>query len=134
MMVSFIAVSITAVSLFFGHGLVSFFTESPAVVEQGDTYLSIVSPFYIIFGAMFTVSGVMRGAGDTLLPMFFTMFSWALILLLAWQFSENMGVSGIWWAMPAGWSSGFILSSIYYLTGNWKKKGVAGKGQSSEKV
>ena len=67
----------------------------------------------------------MRGAGATLIPMFITLFSlWIIRIPLAYILSSKIGVTGIWWAIPIAWFLGAVLSYIYYLQGNWKKKVV----------
>jgi Na+-driven multidrug efflux pump len=45
---------------------------------------------------------------------------------MAWWLSihGNLGVTGIWWSIPAGWLSGVILYYFYYRMGKWKKKVV----------
>ena len=74
---------------------------------------------------MFIYTGVMRGAGDTLIPMFFSLLSlWIIRIPMAWYLSGKMGATGIWWAIPAGWFIGLALSYFYYKSGRWKKKAV----------
>ena len=74
---------------------------------------------------MFVIGGVMRGAGDTLIPMFITLFSlWVIRIPLAYALSARIGVTGIWWAIPIAWFLGAVLSYLYYLRGNWKNKVV----------
>ena len=116
----------------------SLFTEDTAVIRTGGEYLTIVTSFYLLFTGMFIYSGVMRGAGDTLIPMFLTLISlWlvripaALFLskesveLFGWTIrGANLGESGIWWSIPAGWGIGLLLSFLYYRTGRWKTKTV----------
>jgi Na+-driven multidrug efflux pump len=111
--------------VFSGHILMGMFTNDPEVIRIGDQYLTIVSIFYILFTLMFIYNAVMRGAGDTLLPMFFSLFSlWIIRIPLAYFLSDRIGAQGIWWAIPAGWMIGLILSSAYYKTGRWKRKAV----------
>jgi putative MATE family efflux protein len=108
-----------------GHLLMRMFTQDIEVIRTGDQYLTIVSSFYLIFTLMFTFNGIMRGAGDTLIPMFFSLISlWIIRIPLAFLLSSRIGSQGIWWAIPAGWMIGLILSFGYYKTGRWKKKGV----------
>jgi Na+-driven multidrug efflux pump len=74
---------------------------------------------------MFVIGGVMRGAGDTLIPMFITLFAlWVVRIPLAYFLAPRIGVVGIWWAIPIGWAIGMSFSYIYYLTGRWKQKVV----------
>jgi len=111
--------------VFGGHILMSLFTNDSEVVRIGDQYLTIVSSFYIIFTLMFIFNGVTRGAGDTLIPMFFSILSlWIIRIPMAWFLSGKIGATGIWWAIPAGWVIGMVLSYFYYKSGRWKKKAV----------
>ncbi len=125
---SIISLSVTAVILLFGNQIMGLFTPDMQVVATGTRYLNIVSPFYITFTGMFVIGGVMRGAGDTLVPMFLTLFSlWVVRIPLAFFLSSRMGEIGIWWAIPIGWLSGMVFSYLYYLTGKWKTIGVMKK-------
>jgi putative MATE family efflux protein len=120
-----ITLLVTLVIILLKRPLIGMFTNDTEVIRIGSEYLVIVSSFYLIFAAMFIVGGVMRGAGDTLVPMFFTLFSlWIIRIPLAWLFSSRIGETGIWWAIPAGWAAGLLLSFLYYLTGRWKHKVV----------
>jgi putative MATE family efflux protein len=115
----------TVFIIFTGHILMNLFTDDLEVIRLGDQYLTIVSSFYIAFTLMFIYNGVMRGAGDTLIPMFFSLLSlWLIRIPMAWFLSGKIGASGIWWAIPAGWLVGLILSYSYYKSGRWKKKAV----------
>ena len=111
--------------ILWGHLLMDMFTNDPDVIRIGDQYLTIVSSFYLLFTLMFLYNGIMRGAGDTLIPMFFSLISlWIIRIPLAYILSSKIGSQGIWWAIPAGWSIGLALSFLYYKTGRWKKKTV----------
>ena len=114
----------TAVIILLGNIFMRAFTNDAAVIEIGHNYLTIVSLFYILFAIMFIFTGVMRGAGDTLIPMLITLLSlWLVRIPFAWYLSNKMGSeSGIWWSFPVGWGVGLILAWAYYSTGNWKKK------------
>ncbi len=111
--------------IIFRQQLMGLFTNDEAVIALGAEYLVIVSSFYIFFSTMFVIGGVMRGAGDTIVPMFITLFAlWAIRIPAAWIMSEYFGVDGIWWSIPVAWFIGMTLSYLYYLKGNWKKKVV----------
>jgi putative MATE family efflux protein len=103
--------------------LMRLFVSDPDVIAIGGEYLVIVGSFYLMFSTMFVIGGVMRGAGDTLIPMFITLFSlWIIRIPLAALLSKQFGVIGIWWAIPIAWTMGTFLSFLYYKTGRWKKK------------
>jgi putative MATE family efflux protein len=124
-MSGFVTIVTTIFIVFGGHILMSLFTNDLEVVRIGDQYLTIVSSFYIMFTLMFIFNGVTRGAGDTLIPMFFSLLSlWIIRIPMAWFLSGKIGATGIWWAIPAGWAIGLVLSYFYYKSGRWKKKSV----------
>jgi putative MATE family efflux protein len=117
---------VTTISIvFFGHYMMSLFTNDIEVIRLGDQYLTIVSIFYILFTIMFIYSGLLRGAGDSMVPMFISILSlWIIRIPFAWYFSGKIGVTGIWWSIPAGWFVGLTLSYLYYKSGRWKRKAV----------
>jgi len=124
-MAGIVTIVTTVFIVFCGHLMMSLFTNDSDVIRIGDQYLTIVSIFYILFTLMFIYNGVMRGAGDTLFPMFFSLLSlWIIRLPIAYLFSQKIGPAGIFWAIPAGWLIGLILSYSYYKSGRWKNKAV----------
>jgi putative MATE family efflux protein len=124
-MSGFVTIVTTIFIILGGHLIMSLFTTDLDVIRLGDQYLTIVSIFYISFTLMFIYGGVMRGAGDTMIPMFISILSlWLIRIPLAWFLSGKIGVQGIWWSIPAGWVIGLTLSYLYYKSGRWKKKTV----------
>jgi putative MATE family efflux protein len=122
---SVISLTISGLVILFGKPLMGVFTPDPEVIRLGYEYLIIVSSFYIVFSTLFVISAVMRGSGDTLIPMFITIFAlWVVRVPASYFLADKMGVTGIWWAVPLGWGVGMILGYLYYLTGRWKTKGV----------
>jgi putative MATE family efflux protein len=122
-MATITAVIVTATVFIFGEFFMSLFTNDAEVIRIGYEYLVIVGSFYIAFNAMFTFNGVMRGAGDTLIPMFITLFSlWLIRIPCAYFLSGYYAEIGIWWAIPVAWVAGMIGTYIYYKLGYWKKK------------
>jgi len=126
LMTTIFALIITATMVFFGESMMGMFSDDPAVITIGHEYLIIVSSFYVLFTTMFVIGGVLRGAGDTLIPMFITLFAlWAVRIPLANYLSKtDIGVHGIWWSIPIAWALGVLLTFLYYKTGRWKKKNV----------
>jgi putative MATE family efflux protein len=135
---------ISILVILFRYQLMHLFTNDEAVVQIGVRYLLIVGSTYFIFSIMFSLNGVFRGAGDTLIPMFITLVSlWFIRLPFAWLlsgkfysiihsyghaislpliFTGALKETGIWWAIPLAWLLGAIFSFWYYLNGNWRNK------------
>jgi putative MATE family efflux protein len=125
LMTTVISLLVTLAAWLFGRDMMRVFTADPEVIEIGYEYLVIVSTFYIFFSAMFTINGVMRGAGDTLIPMFITLFAlWFFRIPASYFLSLEIGTNGIWWGIPIAWFFGWLFSHIYYKTGKWRSKAV----------
>ncbi len=123
LMTTILSVSVSALTIIFGREMMAFFTPDADVIAIGQRYLIIVSAFYIVFSAMMVSNGVMRGAGDTLIPMFITLFAlWVLRIPVSYWLSQRIGTDGIWWSIPIAWVFGFACSYLYYLSGRWKRK------------
>jgi len=124
-MSSVVSAVMTVIVILFKYPLMSLFTDDQEVIRIGGEYLTIVTSFYLIFTTMFIFGSVMRGAGDTLVPMFITLFAlWFIRIPAAFLFSRSLGETGIWWSIPCGWLIGMVFSMIYYRMGYWKKKVV----------
>jgi Na+-driven multidrug efflux pump len=77
---------------------------------------------------MFIANGVIRGAGEAMIPMISTLVAmWIVRIPCAIIFSRLWGTIGVWYAMPVGWLIGTIIALVYYKTGRWMKKAVVGK-------
>jgi len=136
-MTAVISIAVSLVTVVFGRFLMRMFTNDAHVIELGRGYLAVIGSFYILFSTMFVLNGVMRGAGDTLIPMFISLFAlWVVRIPVATLLSAHpdIGVYGVYWSMPIGWFFGAALSFIYYLTGRWKKKAVVKYAEDGKRV
>ena len=126
-MSTLLTVVISAAILIFTNPIMKMFSTeiNEEVIYVGARYLLIVCPFCVFFSTMFVFTGVMRGAGDTLVPMFITLLALWLVRIPVATFLSNLtGPDGIWWSIPIAWTVGMICSYLYYRTGRWKNKGV----------
>jgi len=124
-MTAVVAVSVTIITWLFSKQIMMLFTTDAEVVDAGSQYLLIVSTFYILFSMMFVYHGVLRGAGDTLIPMFITLFAlWVVRIPISYLLSTWFGSVGIWWGIPIAWAIGASFSYVYYKSGKWKTKHI----------
>lgn len=112
---------------FFAPAIIGVFNNTPEVVQIGAHYLRIVSPFYVFAALGIVLGRGLNGAGDTVAPMVFTIFSlWVLQVPLAiwlarvWQPATH----GIWWAMVVGMVAHGLLVAVWFETGRWKHRRV----------
>jgi len=124
-MISIIAIVISIFTLSFATQLMGLFTNDTEVIKIGTEYIYIVSGFYIIVSIMFVLTGVLRGAGDTLIPMLITILAlWIVRIPISYYLSLKMGAIGIWWGIPIAWFVGITTSFFYYKSERWKNKAI----------
>jgi len=130
-MTNIISVVVSIFALLFARQLIGVFIDDPEVINIGVQYIYIVSGFYVIFTTMFIFTGVLRGAGDTLVPMFITILAlWLIRIPASYFLSLKIGSMGIWWGIPIAWVIGALFSFLYYKTGKWKSKAVVKHAQN----
>jgi putative MATE family efflux protein len=104
--------------------ILQIFTTEAHVLEIGSRYLRIVGLSYIPFALMFVTNGILRGAGDTIPTMVFSIVSlWLIRVPLARYLSSlgTLGVDGVWIAICVSSIISMLASQIYFATGRWKK-------------
>lgn len=124
---------ITTAILFFGKYLMGVFTETTELVELASSLMMILAVGYIAMAVTQSLSGIMRGAGDTLTPMWISLITTVIVRVpLAYGISyltttpelpigrkECIQIS-----LLCSWVMGAILTAIFYRIGGWKKKGI----------
>lgn len=123
----FIIIAVMTVLLYlFSGSVMRAFTSDAAVLEAGLRQLYIILPFYIFVGIGFMFTSVLRGAGDTVIPMVNSILTNVLLRLplVFWFTKLPMGSDGIYWSMVVVWIIGTIFMFVYYLSGKWKSKSV----------
>lgn len=125
--------TITAAILFFGKHLMHVFTDTTELVELSYRLMLILAVGYIAVAVTQSLSGIMRGAGDTMTPMWISLITTVLIRVpvaygisfltrtaeLPYGRQECIQIS-----LLASWVLGAILTVIFYRFGAWKKKAI----------
>ncbi len=105
--------------------LMYLFTDQSAVVSAGNEYLIRVIPLYFLSTIQFMYVGVLRGAGQSLVPTIATMLSlWLARVPAAFLLSSWFGAANMHWCYPIGWVLGLAILIPYYYLGKWKR-GIA---------
>ena len=125
------ATVITVVLLFFGRYLFDFFTDTQELIDLANRMIRIMAVGYICISVTQVLGGVMRGAGDTVSPMWISIASTIAIrvpvaYLLAYltrnpEFPHGQPIS-LFGSLMISWVLGMVLSVIVYSLGKWKKK------------
>ncbi|MBL8598353.1 MAG: MATE family efflux transporter [Devosia sp.] len=117
--------ALVIVAYVFSQHLVALFITSPEVMEITETLLHIVLWSTVLFGFASVFSGMMRASGDVIVPM---VLSLACILIVELPLAlflsrTSLGLSGIWWAYAASFTTMLLLQSGYYWF-FWKNKPI----------
>ena len=125
---------ITALILFFGKHLMHLFTETQDLVDLSYRLMMILAVGYIAMAVTQSLSGIMRGAGDTMTPMWISLITTVAIRVpvaygIAWLTSPTGNPADgmkecIQISLLASWSIGAILTAIFYKVGKWKTKRI----------
>ncbi len=113
------------------HVLLAIFTNDPDLIKVGSGYLRIAAFSYVPFAVMFALSGVMRGAGDTMPVMLISLATLWVVRIPTAEFLSRLpafGVTGVWIAIAASPTLGSLLTWGYYATGRWKRMVAARRG------
>ena len=127
------ATTITAIILLFGKYLMGIFTETTELVNMSQYLMRILAAGYIAMAVTQSLAGVMRGAGDTMTPMWVSLCTTVLIRVpvaygisyltrtpeLPFGRQECIQIS-----LLVSWVRGAVLTSIFYARGKWKNKAI----------
>jgi putative MATE family efflux protein len=110
---------------FFGSDCIAAFMDAATDTESiaiGAQYMSVVSMFYFVMGAMNTTSAVLRGAGDMGWFMSVTLVNLIMRVSLTYLFADATAGMIIMWANPVGWTTALLIALVRYKQGGWQKR------------
>lgn len=124
------AAVITIVLLFFGKNLMYLFTDTQELIALSIRMLRILAPGYIAMSVSQVLGGIMRGAGDTVSPMWISLFTTVgLRLPLAYGLAyltrcpeyPNGKPEALFGSLLITWVLGMVIHFVVYRIGPWKK-------------
>ena len=133
-------VSVTVVMiilmLIFGRWMIGLFTETQELIDIGYSIITVMIPAYLLMSVGQSFSGVIRGAGDAIGPMWIALITNTVIRIPASYIIAYLTRSA---ANPAGHPTSAFLALdiamllsacatlIYYRMGRWKNKSIIKK-------
>jgi Na+-driven multidrug efflux pump len=123
--------AITAILLVFGKYLFGIFTETQELIDLAVKMMRVLAVGYICISVTQVLGGVMRGAGDTVTPMWISIISTIFLriptayLMAAITKSEaypNGHPVSIFTSLLVSWSLGMVITLVVFRIGKWKKK------------
>lgn len=125
--------TITGIILLFGKHLMRIFTDTPELVDMSYYMMCILAVGYVAMAVTQSLSGVMRGAGDTVTPMWISLCTSVLIRIpiaygISWLTRTPQLPTGrsecIQISLLSAWVLGAVLTVIFYKIGKWKNKAL----------
>ena len=123
--------AITLILLFLSPVLFGFFTKTPELIDLAVRMIRIMAVGYICISVTQVLGGVMRGAGDTVSPMWISIISTIVIrvptayilahLTKSAEFPHGQPIA-LFGSLMISWVLGMVLSIIVFAIGKWKKK------------
>ncbi|MBQ1947888.1 MAG: MATE family efflux transporter [Clostridia bacterium] len=130
------ATTITGIILIFGKSLMGVFTNTGELVELSYRLMQILALGYIAMAVTQSLSGIMRGAGDTMTPMWISLITTVVIRVpVAYGISYLTTTAElphgrkecIQISLLLSWVLGAVLTAIFYKIGKWKTKSILRK-------
>ena len=134
---TFIAMGVSAVItgliLIFGKQLMGIFTETTELVDMSMRMMKILAVGYIAMAVTQSLSGIMRGAGDTMSPMWISLVTTVAIRVpvaygIAYITRSEQYPGGrcesVFISLLVSWTLGAVITFICYKWGKWKKKAI----------
>lgn len=127
------ATVITLVILLFGDILMYAFTDTVELVKLSMKMMRILAVGYIAVAMNQSLSGVIRGAGDTMTPMWISLITTVLVRVpLAYGLAfitrtpelPNGRPESIFVSLLCSWVLGALLTLLAYRKGTWKNKAL----------
>ena len=126
------ALVLTPLVLLAGPALMRLFTPEQALIELSMGMMYIVAAGYVAMSVTQVLQGVMRGAGDTLTPMWISFGTTiAMRLPVAYGMSALVRRLGgsvlmqermVFVSLLAAWITGMLITIFVFRAGRWKKK------------
>ncbi len=138
-----VSATITLLILVFGKYLMGVFTDTAELVDLSMRMMSILAIGYIAMAVTQSLSGVMRGAGDTMTPMWISLITTVILRVpvaygIAYLTRSAAYPTGrpesTFISLLVSWTIGAIITAIFYKRGKWREKGFTGEEEKSEVV
>ena len=124
---------ITGLILLFGPHLMGVFTNTEELAQLSADMMKILAVGYIAMAVTQSLSGVMRGAGDTVTPMWISLLTtvavrvplaYGLVWLTRTPELPQGRYESLWISLLSSWVLGAVATFILYRVGRWKKKAL----------
>lgn len=128
-----VSAALVALILLFGRALMGIFTNTNELIDLSMQLMKILAAGYVAMAVIQSLAGVMRGAGDTVTPMWLSItqtialrvpLAYLLCYLTRTPELPNGRQEMLYVSLLLSWLIGAVLHVIFYKRGKWKEKSV----------
>lgn len=128
-----VTAAVTALLVIFSHPILGLFTKTEVIIGMAAHFIRILSVGYLFLTTMECLSGVMRGTGDSVTPMWISLVCTVIIRIPLVYFLVHITKTA---ERPNGdynmmfistlicWGIGIIITIALFARGRWKTKGI----------
>lgn len=105
--------------------LIGLYTHDPAILEVGRRLLLVAAAFQVFDGAQVAGISVLRGAGDTTVPMLLAAAGYwgvGMVCALVLGFATRLGPVGVWIGLCAGLAAVAVALALRARTSLWRRE------------
>ncbi len=135
-----VATALTAAILLFGRGLMGLFTDTEELIDLSMRMMRILAFGYVAMAVLQSLSGAMRGAGDTVTPMWISILVSVVLRVPAAYLLASLTRSAqhpnglpesVFISMLLTWTIGAFLNLLAYRYGTWRGRLPARAGPAA---
>jgi len=122
---------ITLILMFFSPVLFSFFTDTPELIDLATRMIRIMAVGYICMSLTQVLGGIMRGCGETVVPMWISITQTIIIrvpvaYLIAYltrspEYPHGHPIA-LFGSLMISWTLGMVISIVAFKYGKWRNK------------
>lgn len=128
------AVVLSGALLLLSGNVFRLFSNEAEVITEGIDMMRSLVPFYFTYVCVEILSGAMRGAGDSFIPMLLTALGvcvlrivWVQTMIHVWNDMHTVTFSYV-----LTWSVTSVMFIVYYLQGGWLRRQIRRSGMPPE--
>lgn len=124
---------ITILILILGKYLVGIFTDTRELIDFSTRMMRVLAVGYVAMAVTQSLGGVMRGAGDTVTPMWISLITTVLLRvpvaygIAYFTRSENYPTGrpeSVFISLLVAWTMGAIITTLFFRRGKWREKAL----------
>ncbi len=119
-----VTVTLSILLLMFGTKIMGIFTDDAEVIYYGSLMMKWMAPFYFLCSFTNVCSGVIRGSGEAMIPMFIMVGNFCLVRMVWLAITTRIfgNIHVVFACYVFTWVTASIMMMIYYKKGNWLRR------------